>query len=212
MQSCATSNHLPTSLTRTHLGMQRTLSATTNPTLKNRLLAGMKGNTRNNNPTNTSLLSRLCGKRERGEHSHSKQTNQTKKFQVKKLQTSRVKSLFIWQKTYYSITDQIHLRTDYLFINTEDRHRIKGRKIGRADVSDHNPLYLSEEVEKKNVSVRLSYYEMGPKVNKLLPRQTQYTQYKTHETYHLLKISSIVSMSVIHKFKLEEKKDFLRTC
>lgn len=47
---------------------------------------------------------------------------------------------------------------------------------------------------------------MGPKVNKRLARQTQYTQFKIHETYHLLKISSIVSMSVIHKFKLEEKK------
>lgn len=80
-------------------------------------------------------------------------------------------------------------------------------------MSDHNPLHPSEEVEEKNISVRLSYYEMGPKVNKRRPRQTQYTQFKTHETYQLLKISSIVSMSVIHKFKLEEKRfpqDLLR--
>lgn len=120
-------------------------------------------------------VSPLWKKRERW--AQSQQTNQTKKFQVKKLQTPCVKSLFIWQKNYvhYSITHQIHLRTDYLFINTEDRHRIKGWKKGRADVSDHNPLFLSEEVEEKNISVRLSYYEMGPKVNKRLPRQTQYT-------------------------------------
>lgn len=37
--------------------MYRTLSATTNPTLKNRLLAGMKGKIRNKTPTRISLLS-----------------------------------------------------------------------------------------------------------------------------------------------------------
>lgn len=46
-------------LMETHLGIYRTRSATTNPTLKKRLLAGMNGNTRNSTPTSTSLLS--CG-------------------------------------------------------------------------------------------------------------------------------------------------------
>lgn len=42
-----------------YLGMYRTLSATTKPTLKKRLLAGMNGNTRNSRPANTSLCSSL---------------------------------------------------------------------------------------------------------------------------------------------------------
>lgn len=42
-----------------YLGMYRTLSATTKPTLKKRLLAGMNGNTRNSKPANTSLCSSL---------------------------------------------------------------------------------------------------------------------------------------------------------
>lgn len=42
-----------------YLGMYRTLSATTKPTLKKRLLAGMNGKTRNNKPTKTSLCSSL---------------------------------------------------------------------------------------------------------------------------------------------------------
>lgn len=44
--------------------------------------------------------------------------------------------------THYSLALDVHSRFDYLFMNIEDEHRINEFRIGGADMSDHNRLYL----------------------------------------------------------------------
>ena len=44
--------------------------------------------------------------------------------------------------THYSAAHKVHSRIDYFLLNTGDKHRVTECKIGGADVSDHNPLYL----------------------------------------------------------------------
>lgn len=45
--------------------------------------------------------------------------------------------------THYSAVHKVHSRIDYFFMNVEDNHMIRECMIGGADVSDHNPLYLT---------------------------------------------------------------------
>lgn len=44
--------------------------------------------------------------------------------------------------THYSAVHQVHIRVDYMCMKAGDGHRVKECRIGGADVSDHNPLFL----------------------------------------------------------------------
>lgn len=44
--------------------------------------------------------------------------------------------------THYSAAHEVHSRIDYFLMNVSDKHRVKECRIGGADVSDHNSLYL----------------------------------------------------------------------
>lgn len=45
--------------------------------------------------------------------------------------------------THYSATHQVHSRIDFFLMNVTDRHRVKECSIGTADISDHNVIYLT---------------------------------------------------------------------
>lgn len=49
--------------------------------------------------------------------------------------------------THYSATHKVHSRIDYFLMNITDRHRVKECTIGTADVSDHNAIYLTINLE-----------------------------------------------------------------
>ena len=44
--------------------------------------------------------------------------------------------------THYSAAHKVHTRIDYFLMNKTDIYRVKECRIGGADLSDHNPLYL----------------------------------------------------------------------
>uniref|UniRef100_A0A3Q3ASL9 Reverse transcriptase domain-containing protein n=1 Tax=Kryptolebias marmoratus TaxID=37003 RepID=A0A3Q3ASL9_KRYMA len=44
--------------------------------------------------------------------------------------------------THYSAAHGVHSRIDYFLTKEDDKHRVKECRIGAADVSDHNPIYL----------------------------------------------------------------------
>ncbi len=44
--------------------------------------------------------------------------------------------------THCSAAHKVHSSIDYFIMNVSDKHRVKECKIGGADMSDHNPLYL----------------------------------------------------------------------
>ena len=52
--------------------------------------------------------------------------------------------------THYSATHKVHSRIDYFLMNTTDRHRVKECTIGTADVSDHNAIYLTINLDNIN--------------------------------------------------------------
>ena len=51
--------------------------------------------------------------------------------------------------THYSATHDTHSRIDYLFMNRWDIHRVRECGIGVADVSDHNQVYATIELNSK---------------------------------------------------------------
>lgn len=52
--------------------------------------------------------------------------------------------------THDSATHKVHSRIDYFLMNTTDRHRVKECTIGTADVSDHNAIYLTINLDNIN--------------------------------------------------------------
>ena len=49
--------------------------------------------------------------------------------------------------THYSSTHKVHSRIDYFLMNITDRYRVCDCSIGTADISDHNTIYLTINIE-----------------------------------------------------------------
>lgn len=54
--------------------------------------------------------------------------------------------------THFSATHQIHSRIDFFLMNITDRHRVKDCSIGTSDVSDHNAIYLTIQLNDRHKS------------------------------------------------------------
>lgn len=54
--------------------------------------------------------------------------------------------------THYSAVHRVHSRLDYFLMNITDRHRVKECSIGTADVSDHNAIYLTINLDSRQKS------------------------------------------------------------
>lgn len=54
--------------------------------------------------------------------------------------------------THYSASHKVHSRIDYFLMNITDRHRVKDCFIGTADISDHNAIYLTINLDDMNKS------------------------------------------------------------
>lgn len=51
--------------------------------------------------------------------------------------------------THYSASHQVHSRIDLLFINLSDRYRVRDCSIGTADISDHNAIHMTINLNNK---------------------------------------------------------------
>lgn len=51
--------------------------------------------------------------------------------------------------THYSVPHSVHSRIDYFFTQKGDYYRVTDSKIGVADVSEHNAVYLTIQIDSK---------------------------------------------------------------